>query len=214
MIDRQLLADRLNQAFDYLKSKGVVHTNKDFAEAIGKDASTLSQAFKAKGRAMTLGLLARVAETFPDLLNKEYLLTGKGELAKPDKSMRPHIPVSVAAGFMDGASDAIMTAELFMQCDKLPAYDFTIDVKGNSMEPEIKAGDVLACKRIIDRLNIPTGKICVIDTKNGPLVKIITGVENGQVKLHSLNSDYRDLEIEPAEVLGIAKVVGIIRKVE
>ena len=100
------------------------------------------------------------------------------------------------------------------QYEKLPPYDFTIDVKGNSMEPEIKAGDVLACKKVSDRLNIPTGKICVIDTKNGPLVKVVVGVEDGMVRLHSLNPDYRDIEVEPSEVIGIARVVGIIRRVE
>lgn len=170
-------------------------------------------AFSNTGRVMTLGLLTRVADTFPDVLNRDYLLKGEGDVAAPDRTMRPHYEATAAAGFMSGLADP-ESGTLRPRIPDMPAYDFTIDAQGDSMLPEIKSGDTLLCRLSEDRANPPIGKVCVIDGKDGAAVKVLAAAsESGRtLTLHSLNPAYRDYTVDTAEVSHIAVVVAILRK--
>lgn len=211
MIDRPLLSKRLQSAYDYLRGNGVVHTITEFAEAIGKTQGDVSNALACRGRVMTIGLLTRVADAFPDVLNRDYLLTGEGEVAAPDKSLRPHFEAKVSAGFMDGTSEG-EAGVMRPPIPGMPDYDFTIEASGDSMMPRIESGDTLLCRRCDDRLNLPVGKICVIDSIDGAAVKVVAGVNEESVTLHSLNPKYDDYTVELTSINGIAEVVGLVRK--
>lgn len=159
---------------------------------------------------MTTGLLQRVADAFPDVLNRNYLLSGVGEVAAPDKSMRPHFSAKARAGFMCMLSEGEL-GEWKKHFPGYRDYDFTIEVEGDSMMPRIETGDLLKCRRAGDRANPPIGKICVIDSKDGPVVKVIAGSDEEGITLHSLNPAYEDYRVEHANILGIAEVVGLVR---
>ena len=210
MIDRPLLSKRLQTAYDYLRGNGAVHTITEFAEAIGKTQGDVSNALACRGRVMTIGLLTRVADAFPDVLNREYLLTGEGDVAAPDRTLRPHFEAKASAGFMS----AISEGEAGVMLPRIPGvkdYDFTINAEGESMLPRIESGDLLLCRRAGDRANIPLGRICVIDGKDGAAVKVIAEADNECITLHSLNPDYKDYRVEFVDILGIAEVVGLVR---
>lgn len=211
MIDRPLLSQRLKESYDYLKSIGEVHTITEFAERIGKKQSGISNALACRGRVMTLGLLERVADAFPDVLNRDYLLKGEGELVKPDRQLRPHFDIGARAGFMDGISEGVVQADMREAVAGVSDYDFSIEVSGDSMMPRIEDGDTLLCRMVTDRMNLPLGKICVVDSKDGVVVKVVESAEKGLITLHSLNPSYRDYEIEYDTVNQIAEVVGMIR---
>lgn len=161
---------------------------------------------------MTLGLLERVADTFPDILNRDYLLTGQGDVAAPDRSMRPHFEATARAGFMTGLSNP-ETGSLRPRNPDMADYDFTIRAEGDSMTPDIKSGDILYCRHSRDRANPPLHKVCVIDTKDGPVVKLLTHAtsDTDTVTLHSLNPAYADRPIPTDDILDIARVVGLTR---
>lgn len=205
------LHQRLLKAFDYLKDNGKIHTRAQFAETIGKSEAQISLAFKDIPKRCTSGLMAAIANAFPDVLNRDYLLTGEGEVAAPDRSLRPHVDTKASAGFMSGMSDAEESPE--MRKIDIPGigYDFSIDADGDSMLPKIESGDTLLCRRSRDRANPPIGKICVIDSKDGAAVKVIAGVDDEFLTLHSLNPDYPDYNIALADINGIAEVLCSLR---
>lgn len=213
MIDRTILLQRLERAYELLLERGVIHSKSDLARAINKEPKNLMAAFSNTGRAMTLGLLTRVADTFPDVLNRDYLLKGEGDVAAPDRTMRPHYEATAAAGFMSGLADP-ESGTLRPRIPDMPSYDFTIDARGESMEPKIKSGDTLLCRLAEDRANPPIGKVCVIDGKDGAAVKVLAAAsESGRtLTLHSLNPAYRDYRVDAAEVSHIAVVVALLRK--
>lgn len=213
MIDRTILLQRLERAYELLLERGVIHSKSDLARAINKEPKNLMAAFSNTGRAMTLGLLTRVADTFPDVLNRDYLLMGEGDVAAPDRTMRPHYEATAAAGFMSGLADP-EPGTLRPRIPDMPSYDFTIDARGESMEPKIKSGDTLLCRLAEDRANPPIGKVCVIDGKDGAAVKVLAAAsESGRtLTLHSLNPAYRDYTVDTAEVSHIAVVVALLRK--
>lgn len=205
------LHQRLLKAFEYLRDMGAVHTVTQFADVIKKPRPNIANAMRGDAKRCTLGLMKAIAAAFPDVLNHDYLLTGEGDVAAPDKSLRPHFEARASAGFMVGVSEGEQ-GRLMKAVPNVPSYDFSIDAYGDSMLPRIESGDTLLCRKSDDRANLPIGKICVIDTIDGAAVKIIDGADEEHLFLHSLNPDYSDYSVDLTEVLGIAVVVGLTRK--
>lgn len=211
MIDRPLLAKRLQKAYDYLRSRGVVHTVTEFAKMVGKSQGDISTALAAKGRVMTMGLLERVADAFPDYINRDYLLTGVGSIEVADKSLRPHVQARASAGVIVGISKGEYAGEMREVVQGIPDYDFTINTEGKSMMPRIEDGDDLCCRILYDRLNPPIGKICVVSTKDGNAVKVIQDATEDAITLHSLNPRYKDYTVDINDIIQTAQVVGLVR---
>lgn len=127
---------------------------------------------------------------------------------------RPRIPVSAAAGSLDIAINPVLATE----CEQLPVipslpkYDFTITVKGDSMEPDLHSGDELACLFIRNKSFLQWGKTHVMDTAQGVVVKRIFEANNN-ILCRSVNRDaYPDFSIPKDEVYHIALVVGLVRR--
>lgn len=206
------LHQRLLKAFDYLKDSGNIHTVTQLAEALGKPRPNIANAMRGDEKRCTLGLMKAIADAFPDILNRNYLLAGEGEVAAPDKTMRPHFEAKACAGFMYGVAEGevgTMHPHIYGMRD----YDFTIEAEGNSMLPRIESGDLLVCRKSEDRANPPIGKICVVDGKDGAVVKVIVSADDvaGVITLHSLNPAYEDYNVPFSDILGIAEVVGLVR---
>lgn len=211
MIDRELLRIRLVTAYECLRDKGVIHSKSDLARAISVRVNNLNDAFGLRGNYMNESLLTRVADTFPDILNRDYLLNGNGEVAAPDRTMKPHFEATARAGFMTGLSEAETDAPMHPRNPDMSDYDFTIRAQGDSMLPKIESGDILYCRRATDRQNPPIGKVCVLDTKEGPVVKVIARADDERVLLHSYNPEYKDYDIADDLINGVAPVVGLSR---
>lgn len=204
------LHQRLQSVYDFLLDKGEIHNKAQFGERIGKSKSQISDAFRDRPKYCTIGLMKAIADAFPEILNREYLLEGKGDVAAPDRTMKPHFEAKASAGFMSPAS----VGESGMLTPRIPGmreYDFTIEAQGDSMMPRIESDDILVCRQCGNRANPPIGKICVIDSKDGAVVKEIVDADEECITLHSFNPVYRDYKVELSDVLGIAEVVGLVR---
>lgn len=204
--------NRFKQAIEYLRDIGKSHNQQDIADAIDMGKANFSRAVNGDQRYFTKGFLKRFAAAYSDYISEEWLLTGEGEMAVPDKSLRPHIGVKAAAGFMVGIGENDKGDDLRSRIPFFSDYDFTITTDGQSMLPEISDGDILACRISNDRANPPIGKICVIDSKEGAAVKVIKGASDSSITLHSLNPDYKDYEVAVSDLNRIAVVVGVIKK--
>lgn len=202
---------RLTEAVEYLRNNGKAKTQTVIAKDLDRHRTNVAKAMRGNPDYLTDDFLRDFAHAYSDYINENWLLTGEGQMIKPGRNMRPHYDAKVSAGFMDGISEGKMSAEFREMAVPLKSYDFSIDVTGDSMLPRIEHGDVLMCRVSIDRLNPPIGKICVIDTKDGRVVKIIKSVNEDTMTLHSLNSAYHDYEIDIDTILGVAEVVGLVR---
>ena len=214
-MDKSSAHIRLLQAIDYLKDNGLARKHEDIAEAAKISRPNISAAIKGNPRYITEGNLRKFAAAYSDYINEDWLLTGEGEMAVPDKNLRPHFEAKAAAGFMGGVSEGEYGNDMCPMIPFFSDYDFTIEVQGESMLPDYKEGDVLACRIAKDRLNPPIGKVCVIDSKEGAAVKEIADVTDSAVVCHSFNPDpkYKDYEIEFDNINQIAVVVGTLRPV-
>ena len=128
---------------------------------------------------------------------------------------RPRIPYTAAAGTLTNAVEGI-TLE---QCEQLPiihqipSYDFTMFVKGDSMSPRFESGDEVACRYIDQKRFIQWGKVHVLDTTQGILIKRV--YENGdKIRCVSYNPDYADFSIPKEDIYSMSLVVGLVSVME
>lgn len=125
---------------------------------------------------------------------------------------RPRIPYTAAAGSLTSAVDGVTESD----CEQIPvitafpSYDFTIIIKGDSMYPNYEGGDEVACKRIDSTSFIQWGKVHVLDTAQGIVIKRIYD-DGGNIKCVSYNKEYPDFTINKEEVYSMSLVVGMLR---
>lgn len=194
---------------------------------IGASKGVLSRAI-ANGTDIQSKWLHAIVEKYPKY-SPGWLLTGVGSMLKdsiaPERMVpiagqpgenyptRPHIPVSAAAGALDGIAQSVTDTdcELLPVIHSFPSYDFTITIDGDSMMPDYHSGDDLVCAFVTEADNINWGKPHVLDTAGGVVFKrIYNGGDS--ILCKSINPDYDDYEISKYDILRIAKVVGCIRR--
>lgn len=164
-------------------------------------------------------VMNRISIQFPDL-NTSWLLTGEGEMLKSScdvvsqksSNTRPRIPYDAAAGTLTETVEGV--AEY--QCEQVPIigvfprYDFTIRIVGRSMEPEYFAGDEVACLRVNEKRFLQWGRLHVLDTTQGVVIKRI--YDNGDcIVCKSFNPEFPDFSIPKEDIRSYNLVVGSIR---
>ena len=72
--------ERLTEVYDYLREHHGIHTQIDFATALGYSRPVISSALNGNELALTDKLFQKVCEVYPEF-NLEYLLTGHAVVA-------------------------------------------------------------------------------------------------------------------------------------
>lgn len=167
---------------------------------------------------------------FSDKISLDWLIGGDGEMLKaerihsdPDfkfssfKSSTKPVPLvnSIAVtGF--GSADFSISENDILNYYVIPDFgniDFMIRNFGDSMFPEFRGGDIIACRIIHESSFIQWNKCHVLSTKcQGILVKRILKSERENCLLAvSDNTTFQPFDIPLEEITGIALVIGIIR---
>ena len=81
--DRQ---KRLIEVYDYLRQHFGIHTKTGFAEAVKYGRTSMSAAMNGKEEYLTDDLFENICDSFPDVFNLNYLLTGEGDLLTPHEN--------------------------------------------------------------------------------------------------------------------------------
>ena len=123
------------------------------------------------------------------------------------------LPQSAAAGYLteNNGVDIVRANEFISFIDFVErSADFAIRVDGDSMYPRYNSGEVLACRILQDRNLFDFGRVYVLNTRNGCVVKKVlpSGGDPDKVLCHSENPLYPDYEISKSDILGVAVVVG------
>lgn len=196
-----------------------------FASKVGIAASNFNEVLLGK-RGVPQSLPSKIVSAYPEI-RIDWLLYGEGEMyASEQKAVegeewreerdsmtvntKPRLPVSAAAGRLSAYVGGVKRYE----CDEmpvirsLPSYDFTMFIKGNSMEPKYESGDEIALKKATI---IEWGKDYVLDTDDGPIFKKI--YEDGEnIRCVSYNHDeYPDFMVPKNAIYGYYRFVGLIR---
>lgn len=200
-----ILAERLESAFQTLRSAGSVHTRGDFAEAIGVNRSSLSRAFSGDPRYLTESLVrkaegvlaARAAYTFKPAEDKE---------GEPDTL--PVLPIGARAGTLADWSDTVHDYDCERIVSPIRGADYAIQVTGDSMSPAYPSGSQILIKRIKEEAFIAWGETFLLDTVNGPILKIVRKCDvEGAVECVSINPAYQPFTVKCTDILGWYRVL-------
>jgi len=204
-------------------------SDRKFAEEIGIPQTTLSNLLK-RGNEPNVSIVNAILRRF-STINPYWLLTGNGEmnisldeflddedlktkqLAKGKVGItHPRIPYTASAGSLTHCLEGVREVD----CEQIPVihafpeYNFTIFIKGDSMEPKYESGDEVACKRIDNTHFIQWGKVHVLDTAQGIVIKRIYEESDG-IRCVSFNAEYPDFTIPKNEIYSMSLVVGLLR---
>jgi phage repressor protein C with HTH and peptisase S24 domain len=205
-----------------IENKGIA--KEKFYTEIGMTSAN----FRGKAKETPLNSIAieNILSVIPDV-NPEWLLTGKGPMLKknnivlkedrpnPTKSV-PLIPIDAIAGFAEDNNISVK----YEDCEQylVPEFErsgveFVIRVSGSSMYPKYANGDILACRKIYDILFFQWGKVYVIDSSQGQLVKRVFEHENQDfILLVSDNKEkYPPFPIPKSDIRSLSIVLGVIR---
>ena len=223
-----MIVERIKQFID---EKGIAISA--FEKSVGMSNASFGKSLK-NGGAIGTDKLENILSIYPDL-SPSWLLTGEGSMLRPSASGGgdtcvaaplaaslapthglPLIPIDAVAGF-NGWDEAGVTV---LDCTRydIPDFevahaDFLIRVSGSSMYPKYSSGDILACRRIDEITFIQWGKIYVIDSRQGAMVKRlfeIDGVDDA-VLCVSDNDKYPPFRLPKGEIRSLSIVVGAVR---
>jgi phage repressor protein C with HTH and peptisase S24 domain len=91
--------------------------------------------------------------------------------------------------------------------------EFIVRVGGSSMYPKYSSGDLLACRKIKNILFFQWGKIYIIDSSQGQLIKRVFEHENEElITLVSDNKEkYPPFSIPKDDIRSLSIVLGAVR---
>lgn len=191
----------------FRKDKGL--SQKDLASILGIGQSFISQ-----------------IETGKDSMPEEYynLLTEKyGELGEylsckqeepsdqiPSAHLVPLLPLYAQGGPLNDFVASIRATDCEKVISPIAGADFAITITGDSMAPEYPSGSRILIKRIDEKAFIEWGRVYVLDTMNGTIVKEVRkGNSDDEVMCYSLNPNpkFQPFAVKFSNIFGFYKVM-------
>jgi len=216
--------DRLRQVFNYIKSIGLVHTQKDLAERMKASEATVSKALKGEEQILTSSFLRRLNRAFDNIFNSQWLLTGEGEMIEDATHTAiapisatdstdsiyiiPLLPISAQGGSLNDFVVSVKESDCEKIISPIRGADYAISVAGDSMAPEYPSGSQILIKRINEKAFIDWGRVYVLDTCNGTVIKqLFPSKKSEMVLCKSINPKFPPFEVSLADVYGVYRVL-------
>jgi|GEM_PF-490885 hypothetical protein len=222
---------------EYFKSKGV--TQLAIAEKLGVSKAYVNALMTGK-KAFGKSQAAKWSSEFG--ISASWLLTGDGDMFTTSSSDeqsevkreeeeyellpritedrgRPYYDVDFLGGYGEFADDPASAPVAYMI--DYPPYNkegvFYMNVRGDSMAPEINSGDLVALRPIeawYDFLLL--GKVYAVVTLSGQrtIKRLRRGSDNEHYTLEPINPAYESQEIPKAQIERVFEVLGGIRRYE
>jgi repressor LexA len=205
-------AGNIHERLKYLR-KTLGLSQEEFGKRIGKSLRAI-QYWEAGTVQIPDTALKLISQVFG--VSYEWLKTGQGEIELKEKTEEifesfTQIPVVWRswAGYMEVAGWGLVSKETILKGGQL-----AVQVKGDSMEPSLRDGDLVVFKLYTgDGSDIPSGKIVIVRDRNGELlVRRLVRVD-GVIMLVPDNPKYPPLQPSAdLQIVGVA--VEAIKRVE
>lgn len=213
--------DRFIDIINYLIHANKVVNQEDFCTKLEMDSSTISQ-YKMGKRKITPRFASKLQSLFPEI-SKEWFLTGEGKMLKGQEQptpinpeclyYAPKLPVSAMAGTLEGFTSSINQWDLENIVVPIKGIDLVIPISGDSMKPDYPEGSLLLTKKIDEKAFIEWGKVFVLDTRNGVVIKqVYPGDEESKIKCVSINTSYPSFDVYKSDIFGWYIVLMIMAR--
>lgn len=222
-------SERIEAMYNYAKEQGLCRNRKTFAELIDANPTNIGKAFQENSPYLTDKLLHRINTSLNYAFNPAWLLTGEGEMLNKSipsvaqdtpvsltDAILPLVPIDAVAGFNGIDLPGVQLADCARYT--IPEFieakaEYLIRVSGSSMYPKYSSGDILACRKIQEVTFLQWGKVYVIDSQQGAMVKRLFEIEGDadNILCKSDNANYPPFKLPKSEIRSLSIVVGAIR---
>lgn len=210
-----------DRTLEFIRYKGI--SMKAFETQCGLSSGYVTSMRKGYGSEK----LNNVLTAFPEL-NRDWLLYGEGNMLAPSSATSPVreqdfpreesriatfvrlIPVAAQGGSLTDFIYSVKESDCELIASPIRDVDLAIQVSGDSMAPEYPNGSHVYVKRINERAFIEWGKVYVLDTCNGSVIKILVPSDReGYVKCLSINPDpkFAPFEVSLEDIRGVYRVL-------
>lgn len=127
-----------------------------------------------------------------------------------DEYYVPVLPTSAHGGSLQDYSISVQPSDCEYAISPIAGADMIIPVLGESMAPEYGNGSRVIVKKVNDKAFIEWGRVYVLDTVNGPVIKEIRKGDNeDELLCVSLNPDpkYAPFSVRREDILGVYRVL-------
>ena len=191
-------------------------TKGEISAKIGIKQSYLSDMIAGR-KPVSFEMKHKINKAFPYCYTDEFDSNHKSIQREKYYRTLPLIPIDAIAGVPAGDFQGVR----FEDCDQycIPDFEskgaeFLIRVNGSSMYPKYSNGDILACKKIEEILFIQWGKVYVIDSSQGSLVKRLFEDKDNKERLICVSDNkehYPPFSIPISDIRSLSIVIGVIR---
>ena len=203
-MDKMEKLRRFESYFSILRARGIIKTQGDLATLIGVSNKSISAAKNGNETYLTESLLSKI-----DAAVNYYTAPATSE--ELEREMIPVLPTDARAGTLAEFSDSIELYNCERMVSPIRGADFAMQVTGDSMSPEYPSGSVIICKKINEKAFIEWGKVFVLDTDNGAVIKSVRKTENdNEVECVSLNPAYQPFRIDTQYINGWYRVLMVL----
>lgn len=122
----------------------------------------------------------------------------------------PLLPISAQAGSLNDFIVSVKDSDCERVVSPIKGADFAMSVSGDSMSPEYPSGSQILIKKINEKAFIDWGKVYVLDTCNGTVIKKIFPTDDpNKIKCVSINPGYPPFELstENDVLFGVYRVL-------
>ena len=191
--------ERLQIAYDALRTSGKVHTQGDLAALVGVNRSSVSRAMSGDPKYLTESFVRKV----------EAAVDTCGEY--PEGASTPTIPIiptGARAGTLADWSASVKEYDCERMVSPIRGADYALQVTGDSMSPEFPSGSQIIVKKIDEAAFIAWGEVYLLDTVNGPVLKRVRKTEREDVvECVSINPAYQPFRVECRSIIGWYRVL-------
>lgn len=180
----------------------------DIADILGAGQSFISQIESGKDP-MPAAYVEKLAKIYQIDISDYLIDHPERDEEKPDTLyLAPLLPVSAQGGTLNDFSVLVKDSECERIISPVRGADFAMTVAGDSMAPEYPSGSQILIKKINERAFIDWGKVYVLDTCNGSVIKRIFPVDDPKkLRCVSINPEYPPFEVSLDDVLGVYRVL-------
>lgn len=219
---------RFIEVYQELIKYKIIDNKKDFAQKIGVSTSLLTEISKGRSN-VGVEAIQNAVKYFP--ISSEWLLSGNGSMLKQTTDVHlsntfllrtdrkievqdiPLYDTSATAGLLAIFNESNISPEDYLRIPNIPPVDGAIYVRGESMTPLLKSGDIIIYKKLELSLDsILWGQIYLLSFVAGgdtfTVVKYIQKADQPEfIRLVSHNDRFepKDIPLDSIRALAIVK---------
>lgn len=205
----------VKNVINYLKKGRLITSDSEFASKIGKHRSYISEIRSGK-RTITEQFVISINSAFPSI-SLDWLLTGRGDMVVEANSLinnnhtgTPIYDIDATCGIevRDYRDEKIIG---WIDIPSINKEAIIIKASGDSMNPIIKDGSMIAIREIKNWDIIVFGQIYLIVTPEYRLLKYIRKSKDSNIViLKSANEEFDDIELPKEQIIKLFLVENVL----